>query len=59
MIHFCVKLHVQNIIMKNIAALSGDLPAWEAEAEQPGSEEIAPVSCFLSQRQRCLVFTWV
>lgn len=32
--------------MKNTAALSGDLAAWEAEAEQPGSEEIAPVSCF-------------
>ena len=29
--------------MKNTAALSGDLDAWEAEAEQHGSEEIARV----------------
>lgn len=42
---FYVKLHVQDIIKKNTAALSGELAAWEAEAEQPGSEEIAPVSC--------------
>lgn len=44
MINFFVKLHVQNIIMKNTATLPGDMAAWEAEAENPGSEEIATVS---------------
>lgn len=29
--------------MKKPAALLGELAAWEAEAEQPGSEEIARV----------------
>jgi len=41
---FHVKQHVQSIIMRNTAVLSGDLAAWDAEAEQPGREEIAPVS---------------
>lgn len=30
--------------MKNTAALPGDMADWEAEAEHPGSEEIAAVS---------------
>lgn len=32
-------------MIKITAALSGDTAAREAEAEKPGSEEIAPVSC--------------
>lgn len=30
--------------MKKTAVLPGDMDAWEAEAENPGSEEIAPES---------------
>lgn len=30
--------------MKNTAVLPGDMAAWEAEAENPGSEKIALVS---------------
>lgn len=59
MINFFVMLHVQNIIMKNTAALPGDMAAWEAEAEHPGSEETAPVSRVHYSKQICSVLTWV
>lgn len=61
---------MQDIIKNNAAAPSGEPAAWEAEAEQPVSEEITPVSCIRQSEAEmfsfymCLVlhkqtFTWL
>lgn len=42
--------------MKNTAALSWDLAAWEADTEQPGSEEITPVSSVHELRAEMISF---